>query len=101
MRDALLVGSVLQEVLSGIRHDLQFDRTRLTLSAFGLVRVTRADIESPAQFYNACQRVGLQGSHTDFLLCAVAQRLRLAILTTDEDFQRYARVFPVRLHEVQ
>ena len=41
---------------------------------------------------------GIQGSNADFLLCAVAERHRLPILTTDEDFLEFARVLPVSLH---
>lgn len=42
---------------------------------------------------------GLQGSNTDSLLCAVSERHRLPILTTDDDFQLYARVLPVVLYD--
>ncbi len=31
-------------------------------------------------------------------ICAVAERHRLPILTTDEDFARYAQVLPIEPH---
>ena len=40
----------------------------------------------------------MQGSNTDFLLCAVAERRGLPILTTDRDFVRFAEVLPIELH---
>jgi len=40
----------------------------------------------------------VQGSPTDFLLCAVALRRGFAILTTDGDFAAFARLLPLRLH---
>jgi predicted nucleic acid-binding protein len=43
----------------------------------------------------------LQGSNTDFLLGAVAERHRLPILTTDHDFEQYARLLPVVLHQLR
>ena len=41
---------------------------------------------------------GIQGSNTDFLICAVAVRHARAIFTTDKDFAGYARALPIRLH---
>ena len=36
--------------------------------------------------------------YTDFLLCAVAERHRFPILTTNEDFVKFIGVLPLRLH---
>jgi predicted nucleic acid-binding protein len=47
---------------------------------------------------NTCRSKGIQGSNTDCLLCAVAERRGLAILTTDRDFERFAAGVHVRLH---
>jgi len=41
---------------------------------------------------------GIQGSNTDLLLCAVAERYRIPILTTDDEFLKFGRVLPLRLH---
>ncbi len=41
---------------------------------------------------------GVQGSNTDFLLCALSVRYDLAIFTIDEDFKNYAKHLPIRLH---
>jgi hypothetical protein len=41
------------------------------------------------------------GSNTDFLLCAVSAQHRLPILTTDDDFGRYAKILPIALHRPQ
>lgn len=32
---------------------------------------------------------GVQGSNTDFLICAVANRLKFPIFTTDNDFKKF------------
>jgi len=37
----------------------------------------------------------------DLLICAIAYRHKLAIFTTDRDFDRYAKHLPIRLHEVE
>ena len=93
-----IIGPIRQEVLSGIRETAVFERLRDRLRAFPDETMTSADYEQAAGFFNACRAKGLQGSNTDFLLCAVSARHRLAILTADEDFGRYAKVLPIALH---
>jgi hypothetical protein len=43
--------------------------------------------------------VDIQGSNTDFLICAAALRRDLSIYTTDADFKHYSRVLKFALHE--
>lgn len=95
---AALVGPVRQELLSGIREIAVFERLQEQLAAFDDEPLTAADFERAAAFFNTCRARGLQGSNTDFLLCAVAVGHGMPLLTTDEDFARYAAVLPVLLH---
>ena len=95
---AAIVGPIRQEVLSGIRETATFERLRDHLRAFSDEPITEADYERAAECFNTCRAKGLQGSNTDFLLCAVAERHSLPILTTDDDFARYARVLPIAIH---
>ena len=57
-----------------------------------------ADYEEAAHMNNRCRTLGIEGSAVDFLICAAAHRRGWAILTTDQDFQNYASVLPLRLH---
>lgn len=95
---AHLIGSIRQEVLSGIREKTQFDRLRAHLQEFPDLPVRTPDHERAAELFNLCRSHGVQGSNTDFLICAVADRYGMAILTTDGDFPLFARHLPVRLH---
>lgn len=95
---AAMVGPIRQELLSGIRDDETFTRLRDHLHAFPDEPVGAADYAEAAAHFNACRARGLQGSNTDFLLCAIANRRRMPILTTDRDFSRYATVIPIVLH---
>ena len=97
---AAIIGPIRQEVLSGIRDASAFERLRDRLGAFPDEPLTTADYERAAECFNACRAKGLQGSNTDFLLCAVAARHHMPLLTTDGDFLRYATVIPVALHAV-
>lgn len=68
---ALLLGPVRQELLSGIRSKDQFKTLRAALRPFPELRLQRADYEEAAECHNRCRARGVQGSNTDFLLCAV------------------------------
>jgi predicted nucleic acid-binding protein len=95
---ALLIGVIRQEVLSGIRRQSQFALLRDYLRDFVDEPVSMGDHERAAEHYNTCQSHGIQGSHIDFLICAVAERLGAPIFSLDADFTRYARHLPITLH---
>jgi predicted nucleic acid-binding protein len=96
-----LVGPIRQELLSGIRDRAVFERLRDHLRAFPDEPITSIDYERAADCLDLCRAKGIQGSNTDFLLCAVAERAKCPILTTDDDFVTFSRVLPVRLHAVE
>ncbi len=93
-----IIGPVRQELLSGIREIPQFERLRDRLRAFPDLPLETADHEQAAEFWNQCRRKGIQGSNTDFLLCAVAERRQLSILSVDQDFEQFSNCLPIALH---
>jgi predicted nucleic acid-binding protein len=96
----VLLGMIRQEILSGIRSSEQFSRLRDYLRAFPDMELMTEDYELAAEFFNICRSNGVQGSNTDFLICAVAHRLSYSILTTDNDFQIFKAHIPVTLATV-
>ena len=94
---AQIIGPVRQEVLSGIRESNQFDRIRVQLAPFPDLQLSRAHYERAAEFSNLCRARGIQGSNTDFLICAVSDLNQLEIYTTDRDFQHFTRLLPIQL----
>ena len=95
---AILLGSVRQEVLSGIRHAEQFERLQLALRAFPDLALETQDFELAAEYFNLCRANGIQGANTDFLICAAAVRRSYEILTTDRDFVLFAQSLPISLY---
>ena len=93
-----IIGPIRQELLSGVRDQSQFNRLESHLSAFPDLALLAEDYVTAAKFFNLCRARGLQGSNTDFLICAVAVRHDLAIFTTDGDFAQFAQFLPITLH---
>jgi predicted nucleic acid-binding protein len=95
---AQMIGPVRQELLSGIRSQVQFRKLRNHLRAFPDLEVKTADYETAADFFNLCRGKGIQGSNTDFLICAIAARHKIPIFTTDEDLTLFQPYLPITLH---
>ena len=95
----IMLGPVRQELLSGIKVKAQFELLREHLRSFPDVQLEAADYEEAAAAFNQCRERGIQGSNTDFLICAAALRRELSIYTKDSDFAHYARVLKLALHE--
>lgn len=98
---AEIIGPIRQEILSGVRDRAQFVRLEAHLAAFPDVPLLTEDYVTAANFFNLCRSKGIQGSNTDFLICAVAVRCDLAIFTTDGDFQHFAQCLPILLHGIK
>ena len=94
-----MIGPIRQELLSGVKEQSQFEQLREHLRAFPETLIEVADYEEAASFYNRCRARGIQGSNTDFLICAVAARNDFAIFTTDADFTHYRRLLPIVLYQ--
>ena len=96
---AKIIGPIRQELLSGYSDKNSFDRLRQKLKYFPNEEIHDADYESAAEYSNFCRSKGVQGSHIDFLICAVACRFKFKIFTTDKDFKHYAKHLPISLLE--
>jgi predicted nucleic acid-binding protein len=94
---AMLMGPVRQELLCGIKDPAQFERLRSALAAFPDEALTTQDYERAAQVFNTCKAQGVQGSNTDFLICAVALERKLPIFSLDQDFAHFQKCVPLEL----
>jgi len=95
---AAMIGPIRQELLCGVQKEQQYETLRAYLRAFPDIALEAEDYEEAASFFNRCRARGVQGSNTDFLICAVATRRRCGILTSDVDFLHFAKLLPIELH---
>lgn len=92
-----MLGPIRQEILSGIKDSKQFVQLKDILSAFDDFPLTTKDYEKAAEFFNLCRSKGIQGSNTDYLICAVSSNNRFPIFTSDKDFEIYSKHLPITL----
>jgi len=94
---AKIIGPIRQEVLSGISLPRDYQKLKENLSAYEDIQLEIQDYERGAEMFSLCRKNGIQGSHIDFLICAVAENHHLSIFTLDKDFSRYAEYLPILL----
>lgn len=96
-----MIGPIRQEILSGIRIESQFEKLRKHLESFPDLPILSEDYVTAARYFNRCRAKGIQGSNTDFLICAVAVRNDFSVYTTDRDFDFFSRHIDIILHRIE
>jgi len=97
---AKIIGVIRQELLSGYSDEQRYENLRKRMNWFPNELVNDNDYEQAAAFSNICRRKGIQGSHIDFLICAVSVRLGLQVFTVDQDFEHYVKHLPISLYQL-
>ena len=95
---ARIIGLIRQELLSGIKTSLQYEKLRVTLRSFPDEPIDTSDYEAAAKASNDCRSKGVTVSIIDILICAIALARDWSIFTSDPDFKDYARILPISLH---
>jgi predicted nucleic acid-binding protein len=98
--DIVIIGPIRQEILSGISDNKRFNDLKNKLSIFKDFQIETRDYELAAQYYNECRGHGIQGSHIDYLICAVAVNNDMSILTLDNDFQHYKKHIKIKIEKI-
>ena len=96
----VMIGPIRQEILSGLSDERKYEDLRQKISVFPDHSISTHEYELAAKFHNECRRHGIQGSHIDYLLCAVAQNNDFRILTLDKDFMEYQEYVGIQLEKV-
>jgi len=95
---AQIMGVIRQELLSGMKRELDFKKLRDYLRAFDEPGIEARDYEEAARMNNQCRAHGIAGSGVDFLICSVAHHRKWQIFTTDRDFDGYTKLLPIELY---
>jgi hypothetical protein len=90
-------GLVLQELPQGFSRPKARRAILERFAALPLLVPDRQDHVEAAELRNHCRRRGVQIGTIDALLARLCLRNDLTMLSTDEDFQRVARLSPLRL----
>jgi predicted nucleic acid-binding protein len=90
--NVVMMGPIRQEVLSGIKDESQFVKTRNLLDPFLDEELFTGDYIEAARLFNLCRSHGVQCGPVDMLICSVAVRRRCTILTNDHGIMQCIEV---------
>jgi len=96
-----MIGPIRQEILSGIRSESHFKKLQKHLESFPDLPAITEDYVTAAKYFNLCRSKGIQGSNTDFLICAMANRSNFSIFTADKDFEQISMHIKLVLHKAE
>jgi predicted nucleic acid-binding protein len=97
----VIIGPIRQELLSGISDERVFNALKEKMKGFTDFPIEPMDYELAAEYSNKCRRNGVQGSNTDFLICAIAVRNNFEIFTQDDDFYEYRKHLPIKIFDIK
>ena len=92
-----IIGPIRMEVLSGIREGHIFDSFSERLAAFPDSVIPSEIYVLAARFFNLCRSKGIQGSNTDFIICACSVHWNIRILSNDKDYLLYQKHIPIEI----
>jgi predicted nucleic acid-binding protein len=95
----IIIGPIRQELLSGISNEIVFNDLKEKMAGFNDYSIETNDYELAAGYCNICRKNGIQGSNTDFLICAMAINNNFEIFTADDDFKYYKEYLPIKLFD--
>ncbi len=95
--DVFVSGLVLQEVLQAFRPEASFRTIVKHFEPFPLLDLDRSDFVAAADLHRRCAAKGVSASTADCQIAMTAIRNECALLTTDRDFERIARVSDLML----
>lgn len=90
-----IIGPIREEVLCGYSDRRQYEKLKAKQQHFPNEPIADSDYEVAAEYSNLCRTKGMQGSHIDFLICAVSVSLGMSIYTDDKEFLHYPEFLPI------
>lgn len=84
--EVVVLGIIIQEILTGISNEKLFSDIKDILDDFQYLDVTKNDYIYASELSNTCRSKGIIAGTIDFLIASTAIRNELHLVTFDKDF---------------
>ena len=98
--EIVVIGIILQEILSGISNPKLFAEIRSILNDFSYLEIVKDDYIYAAELRNKCKQKGITAGSFDFLIASVAIRNKLILVTYDSDFVNISKHTDLKIHNI-
>lgn len=95
--EIVIIGIILQEILSGITDDKLFAEIKAVLNDLSYIDITKEDYIYAAELRNRCKKKGIVAGSFDFLIASVSIRNKLTLVTYDKDFINISKYTELRI----
>ena len=95
--EIVIVGIILQEILSGITNEKLFSEIQNILNDFSYIEITKEDYIHAAELRNKCKQKGITAGSFNFLIASVAIRNKLTLVTYDNDFKNISKYTELKI----
>ena len=99
--EIVIVGIVLQEILSGITDKKLFAEINTILADFPYIEATKQDYVFAAELRNLLKTKGVTAGSFDFLIAGLAIRNDLTLVTLDQDFTYIAEHTDLKIFDLE
>lgn len=89
--EILLTGSIIQEILTGIKNTELFEEIQYHLNFFHYLELDKKEYSEAARLRNQCAQKGVTVATIDCQIASVAIHRNLYLATYDSDFQLIAK----------
>lgn len=100
--DIVLTGIIFQEILQGIRSDVDCRRTEKYLREFHYISLSEPDVfRQAAEVYRICAQKGKKiRKSIDCLIAAQSLQANAELFHNDRDFIHISQIFPLKIYRI-
>ena len=98
--EIVVLGIILQEILTGISNDKLFIEIQNILDDFVYLDITKNDYIYASELSNKCRSKGVIAGSIDFLITSTAIRNELQLVTFDKDFFNISKYSDLKIFDI-
>jgi len=98
--EIVLLGIILQEILTGISNKKLFTEIKDILDDFVYLDITKNDYIYASELSNKCRSKGIIAGSIDFLIAGSAIRNELQLVTFDKDFVNISKHTDLKILDI-
>jgi predicted nucleic acid-binding protein len=98
--EIVVIGIILQEILTSITDEKLFRDIKDILDDFLYLDITKNDYIYASELNNKCRSKGINAGSIDFLIASVAIRNELELVTFDKDFFNISKYTDLKILDI-
>ena len=99
--EILLLGIILQEILSGISNEKLYNEIKKILDDFVYLETTKNDYIYASELSSKCRSNGIKAGSIDYLIASTTIQNDLHLVTYDKDFVNISKYTDLKIFDIE